>query len=281
MSVDNFIATLTSDELQVAYSAAQVVIPTLNSSFSGTAARGNAVKIVGAVTPTVSDYKAAGRTIKAEDLSDTAVDLLIDQERSFAFKVDDVDAEQAAGSLEPYTTAAGQKLAEDAETYAISQLIGGGTSANVKGSSPVKIDTAAKAMKVLGTIRTAFTKAKVPTADRWVVVNPELADLILEGLSDASKAGSDGELRNGQIGRVLGMTILESPCFPDTITVPAAVGYHGKAASFISQIDKTEAIRDQDSFADVVRGLNVYGSKVTRPAGVVVFVSEGTDAAAA
>lgn len=281
MSVDNFIATLTSDELQVAYAAAQVVIPTLNSSFSGTAANGSSVKIVGAVTPTISDYKAAGRTIKAEDLSDTAVDLLIDQERSFAFKVGDVDAEQAAGSLEPYTTAAAQELAAEAETYAISQLIGGGVSANVKGSAPVKIDTAAKAMKVLGTIRTAFTKAKVPTADRWVVVNPEFADLVLDGLSDASKAGSDGELRNGQIGRLLGMNILESPCFPETVTVPAAVGYHGKAASFISQIDKTEALRDPNSFSDIVRGLNVYGSKVTRPAGVVVFISEGTDAAAA
>lgn len=277
MSFENFIPEVTSADLELAYQSAQVIIPTLNHDHEGEAKTGNAVKIVGAVTPTIVDYAAAGRTITAEALDNTEVKVLIDQEKAYAFKVDDIDAVQAAGSLDPYTTAAAGGLAEDAEEFAVKMLLEGGTSINVVGSAPVTIDTGAKAKKALGAIRTAFTKAKVPTADRFVAVNPAFADLLLDELSDASKAGNDGELRNGQIGRLYGMTILETPAFAEAVK-PVAVGYHGKSASFISQIDKTEALRDGTSFSDVVRGLNVYGAKVTRAAAVLVYVSGGTAA---
>lgn len=269
MSVENFIPEVVSAELETAYQAAQIVIPTLNSDHEGEAVKGNVVKIVGAVTPTITDYAAAGRIVTAEALDSTAVDLLIDQEKAFSFNVDDVDAAQAAGSLDPYTTAAAGALAEDAEAYAVAKLIAEGTLL-----SSAKIDTAAKAKKALGSIRTALTQAKVPTTDRFVACNPAFADLLLEELSDASKAGSDGELRNGMIGRLYGLTVLETPAFAEEVK-PIAVGYHGKAASFVSQINKTEAIRSANSFADNVRGLNVYGSKVSRPKGVVVVASEG------
>ena len=35
-------------------------------------------------------------------------------------------------------------------------------------------------------------------------------------------------------------------------------------------IAKTEVIRDPDSFADVVRGLHVFGRKVLRSAGLMI-----------
>lgn len=277
MSIANFIPEATAADLELAYTAAQVVIPTLNRDHEGDAKKGNSVKVVGAVTPTIVDYAAAGRVISAEALASTEVDVLIDQEKAFSFKVDDIDAVQAAGSLDPYTTAAGLGLAEEAEEFVIAMLLAGGTSINVVGSAPVKIDTGAKAKKALAAIRTAFAKAKVPTSDRFVAVNPAFADLLLDELSDAAKSGSDAELRNGQVGRLYGMTILETPAFDEAVK-PVAVGYHSKAATFISQIDKTEALRDSNSFSDIVRGLNVYGSKVTRAAAVLVYVSEGTPA---
>jgi hypothetical protein len=280
MSTVNFIPEIVSAQVETAYAAAQIVIPTLNHDHEGEAKSGNAVRIVGSSNPTIVDYKAAGRKFTSENLNPDKVTLLIDQEKGYSFLVDDVDAAQAAGSLEPYTREHGEKLAEDAETHAIADLVANGTSINVVGSAPVKIDTAVKAKNAIKAIRTALTKAKVPVADRFVVVNPDFADLLLEGLSDVNHAGSDESLRNGQVTRLYGLTVLESPCFPADLTVPTAVGYHSKAASFVSQLNSTEALRSTESAADIVRGLNVYGSKVTRPAGVVVFKSEGTPAAA-
>ena len=37
------------------------------------------------------------------------------------------------------------------------------------------------------------------------------------------------------------------------------------AVATVSQIAKTETYRDPDSFADVVRGLHLYGRKALRP----------------
>ena len=44
----------------------------------------------------------------------------------------------------------------------------------------------------------------------------------------------------------------------------ATAGYDG-AATLAEQIDSVEAYRPQDSFGDAMKGLHVYGYKVTQP----------------
>ena len=38
-----------------------------------------------------------------------------------------------------------------------------------------------------------------------------------------------------------------------------------RAIAFASAIDKTEAYRPENHFADAVKGLNVFGAKIVRP----------------
>ena len=271
MAIDNFIPEIWSAGVTTAFAKAQVVIPTLNTQYSGDARRGNTVHIIGATTPTIVDYAGAGRTIDAEALADSSVDLLIDIEKAFSFKVDDVDKVQAAGSFDAWTQAAGSALAEDAEAaILVKMLADAGNNLNTGGSAVV-IDTADEALTALRAIRTQLTKNKVPAADRFVAVNPAFADLIISKLSDVAVAGADGELRNGVVGRIYGMTVLETPLFAEA-TKPVAVGYHASAMAFVSQIEETESLRDPSSFSDIVRGLNVYGAKVVRSAGVVKYL---------
>lgn len=269
MAIDNFIPEIWAAGVQQSFFANQIVIPTLNTAFSGDARKGNTVHIINATTPTIVDYAAAGRVITAEALADTEVSLLIDQERAFSVNIDDVDAVQAAGSFDAWVQAAGKGLAEDAEEYVVSQLLAGATDGN---SGAVAIDTFDEAKAAILDIRTTLAKAKVPTADRFVAINPAMADLLISGLSDVATAGGSDELRAGYVARLYGMTVLETPAFAEA-TKPVAVGYHANAAAFVSQIDKVESLRNPSKFSDIVRGLNVYGSKVTLPAGVVKYVS--------
>lgn len=272
MAITNFIPEIWSAGVNTAFQMGQIVIPTLTTTFTGEASKGNTVHVIGAVTPTITDYKLAGRTISAEALTDSTVDLLIDQEKAFAFKVDDVDKVQAAGSFEAWTSAAGGALAEDAEKHVLAKMISeAGTNLNT-GAGAVTIDTADKALTALRAIRTQLTKSKVPAANRYVAVNPAFADLIVAKLSDVSVAGADAELRNGIVGRIYGLTVLETPLFAEA-TKPVAVGYHSATVAFVSQIESTESVRDTASFSDIVRGLNVYGAKVVRSAGVVKYLS--------
>jgi len=47
------------------------------------------------------------------------------------------------------------------------------------------------------------------------------------------------------------------------------VAGHDSAVATAQQITKTETYRDPDSFADIVRGMHLYGRKILRPEGIV------------
>lgn len=266
MAIDNFIPEIWAAGVTQSFIANQVVIPTLRTEFTGNVTRGNQVHIINATTPTIVDYAAAGRTITAEALNDTEVLLNIDQEKAFSVNVDDVDKVQASSEFGPWVDSAGRALAEDAESYVITQMAAGSTNGN---TGAVVIDTPAEARAAVRAIRKIMSNAKVPTSDRFMVVNPDFADLLIDGLSDASVAGGTEELRNGQILRLYGFNIIES-ALVDSET-PAAIGYHADMVAFVNQINSLEALRNPTKFADIVRGLNVYGAKVLKQEAVVSY----------
>lgn len=107
-------------------------------------------------------------------------------------------------------------------------------------------------------------------------------------LLDRDNNGQDGDqiLRNGKIvsGLVRGFKMYESNNLPRVGTGPATSGTtaqssnygvlivgHKDAIAHASQMDKTESFRDQDSFGDIVRGLQLYGRKILRPEGIVII----------
>jgi hypothetical protein len=268
MAIDNFIPEVWAAGVTQSFIANQVVIPTLNTQYSGEATRGNTVHIINATTPTITDYAAAGRSITAEALADTEVQLLINQERAFSVNVDDVDRVQAAGEFNAWTEAAGRALAEDAEEYVLTQMFTGASNAN---AGSVVVDTAAEAKTAIREIRKTMATNKVPANGRFVVVNPDFADLLLQDLSDVSTAGSSSELRDGAILRLYGMDVIESPLTGQA--TPAAIGYHQDMVAFVNQVENVESLRNPTKFADIVRGLNVYGAKVVKSEAVVKYVS--------
>jgi len=268
MAIDNFIPEIWAAGVTQSFIANQVVIPTLNTQFTGNVTSGNQVHIINATTPTIVDYKAAGRSITAEALNDTEVLLTIDQEKAFSVNVDDVDKVQASSDFNSWVDAAGKALAEDAEAYVIAQMLSGSSQGN---PGSVVVDTPAEARAAVRAIRKAMSNSKVPTSDRFMVVNPDFADLLIDGLSDAAVAGGTEELRNGQILRLYGFNIVESALI-DSDT-PSAIGYHNAMVAFANQVNSLEALRNPTKFADIVRGLNVYGAKVIKPEAVVRYVS--------
>lgn len=268
MAVTNFIPTVWSAAILENFKAAQAIIPTLNRQYEGEIATGNTVKITGITTPTIQDYSAT-RTLTIDALADSTQSLVINQEKAISFKVDDIDRVQAAGSFEPVTADAGRALAEDAESYVLAQMKANGTSAGT-----TAITTPAAAFAAVVALRQALGKAKVPASDRYLAVSPEFASLLLaEGSKLTSANGAtDGELRNGVLGALLGFTVIEHPLLTHTSNRPAAIAYHGPSVGYVGQIAKTEGGRMELAFADYIRSLNVYGAKVLRAAGVQTFL---------
>lgn len=276
MSVTSFIPTLWSAATLDAFRPAEVVAALLNRDYEGLATKGNKVTVnaltIGDGTP-VQDYKAAGRTHTVDVINSASQDLLIDQEKVIAFSVDDVDRVQIAGSFESVVGDAAKQLSEDAESFIIGVLTTGGTNANVGGTGV--INSPQTAYDTLRALRKAMTKANVPAEGRTAVVNPDFLDHLLEygsNLTQVDTSGSPEGLRNATVGRLLGFNLVESNMLVNA-DKPAVIGIHRSGASYVNQIEEVEGFRSQNSFADVVRMLHVYGAKVFRPTSVQYYLS--------
>lgn len=268
MAFTHFIPTLWSASLLEALQATAVFPNLVNRSYEGTATRGNRVTIAGVVVPTVHDYADAGRTTSADAISDTGVDLLIDQEKSIDFYIQDIDRVQVAGSLEEYTSASGQALAVDADEYIASLAVSEGT--EVSGSLPTTGD---QAFNLLNKAHKDLTKANVPSLGRVAVCNAEFAALLKGAdskLTSVNVSGDSAGLRAGTIGSLLGARVVEGNTLPE-MDEPQFVLFHQRAIAYVSQIEEVEPLRANDRFADRIRMLHVYGAKVVRPVAVAVF----------
>jgi len=79
----------------------------------------------------------------------------------------------------------------------------------------------------------------------------------------------NGLIVNGYVGQLFGFNILISNNVSNNGTVWNIMAFTRSAITHASQIAKVEATRIEDSFADGVKGLYLYGSKVVRPAAMV------------
>ncbi|BAP96641.1 phage capsid protein [Mycobacteroides abscessus] len=276
MAADNFIPEIWSDFILERYIAKNVFAALLDRKYEGEATKGNTVHVPGVNAPAVKDYKANSRTTTADAITDTGIDILIDQEKNIDFYVDDIDNAQANHDLLPlYTDAAGDSLATDADQFIANLLVANATGMPWS-SNPTTGDGA---FNIVKDARKLMNKANVPDEGlRVAVVNAEFEALLLGADSKLTSFDSSGDtagLRNATVGKLLGFRVVTSNNLPESDS-PQAVFFHQRAAAFVSQIDQMEGMRAQDKFADRVRGLHVYGGKVVKAPGVLVFNRAGS-----
>jgi hypothetical protein len=273
MAINYFIPTLWEAATLERWEAQKVFPALLDRHYEGIATRGNTVKITAVTTPTITDYSAAGRVTSEEAISDTSVTLSIDQESSFDFFVDDIDQAQAAGSFVEWTNAAADGLVNEADQYIATNMVADG---NVLAYSA--ISDAAGAFNVFALANKQLNINKVPAAGRVAVINPALEYYLL--LSDAkltsvSTSGDNEGLRNATLGKVLNFRTVVSTNLPESDS-PQALFFHPSSTAYVSQLDRVEALRSNTRFADRIRGLHVYGYKMVRPTGCLVWNELGT-----
>lgn len=124
----------------------------------------------------------------------------------------------------------------------------------------------------------------VDTQGRWLVVDPVFIEMLKDEDSRLLNGLFGGEgLQNGLVVKNLhGFRIYVSNNLPKIGTGSGTsgstaqssnfgviVGGHDSAIATAQQITKTETYRDPDSFADIVRGMHLYGRKILRPEGIV------------
>jgi hypothetical protein len=161
----------------------------------------------------------------------------------------------------------------DANTHALTSipLAAGG------GAGPITSPLA-----VLNRMARKMDEANVDSSDRWFVADPVFYELLMDEDSKFinSDFGGGDELRNGRVGSGLirGFKVYKSnnlPFFGTGAGTASATGSeenfgivvagHQSCVATAQQLAKTESYRDTASFADIVRGMQLYGRKILRP----------------
>lgn len=143
----------------------------------------------------------------------------------------------------------------------------------------------------------AMDEQNIPEDGRWLILSPFDRQILMR--SDIGQANFMGDasstIRTGRIGMLDRFTVYVSNLLPKgeanrelvsglsatssgAVNTSAArrtmIAGTNHACSFAMTISKTEPLRNQDDFGDIVRGLAVYGRKVVKPDALVVSLVE-------
>ena len=141
----------------------------------------------------------------------------------------------------------------------------------------------ASPLQIIARMSRLMDQQNVDTQGRWLVVDPVMIEVLKDEDSRLLNSDFGGSgLQNGLVVNNLhGFKIYQSNNLPSLGTGPSTTGGpnasnmgiivagHSSAVATAEQINKTETYRDPDSFADIVRGMHLYGRKILRPEAIV------------
>jgi hypothetical protein len=223
---------------------------------------GDTVHIAGLSDPTISTYSGS---VSYESLKDAGVNLVIDQQKYFAFKVGDIEAAQSnIDKKGSQADRAAYMLRDTADSF----ILGKYGEANLS-VTDASLDSAT-VISALGAMQQKLAEKNVSDSDMWLVIPPWIRlKLQLAGIAFQINNGING---SGGMAwtKDLGFDVFVTNQVVNTGTVDTPVS-HVMAGSYNSIVYADQIIETQyfdkleGSFDSAVRGLHVYGAKVVRP----------------
>ena len=255
MAVTNFIQTIWSKKIQDDLELKCKLVDNCLRTYEGDIEHARSVKILGVGEPTISEY--SGTTpLNYEQMSDKGQTLTIDQQYSFSFLVDDVNkAQSVPGLMEEYQRKAVHGLAVKRDSY-VAGLIKAETT---------NVTTAED--KTREAVKEAIDEAIVALRERnfdeegVIEITPAVYNVFKNELITLSTDNPE-YIKKGKVGVYDGFDVIMSNNMAKDGSHAYCAIRGKKAIAFAGQINKVEAMRSEDYFADLVRGLDTFGAKV-------------------
>lgn len=254
MAVTNFIQTIWSKAILDDLELACKLVPNCLTKYEGDCKLARTVKILGVGEPTISEYDGSA-PLNYEAMTDKGQDLVIDQGRAFSFFVDDIEqAQSVKGLREEYQRKAVHGLAVARDSY-VATLIKGATNS-----------TTATALTEEA-IKEAIDEAIVALRERnfnedgVIEITPAVYNKFKNQLITLSTNNPD-YIKKGIVGVYDGFEVIMSNNMAKDATNAYCCIRGKKAIAFAGQINEVEALRSENYFRDLVRGLDTFGAKV-------------------
>lgn len=161
-------------------------------------------------------------------------------------------------------------------------------------TAPIDQSTAENVLNAILRMASVLDEQNVPEDGRFLIISPFDRHLLMQSnIAQAYFSGDNAStIRTGKIGQLDRFSVYVSNLLPKGAAGKALVSgldatsggatlANAKArrvmvagtthaTSFAMTVDKTEPLRNQTDFGDIVRGLAVYGRKVIKPEALVV-----------
>jgi hypothetical protein len=288
-----------SGKLIEKFYASTVLAAISNTDYEGEIKnQGDKIHIRTKPTVSIRDYQIDAN-LTLERPSSSIVDLTIDQAKYFNTVLDDViDVQSDLNALSLWADDAAQQMKIVIDTDVLARVMLHAAAATNRGVSAGKSSGVIN-LGVSGTPLTvvprnagsgqveildvllrcgqALDEQNIPEVGRWVVLPTWAATQIKQ--SDLRQAYLSGDtvsiLRNGRLGMVDRFTLYSSNLLPQGVGGGLAAGEsviyagHAHGLTFASQVNKVETLRSENTFGNILRGLQVYGAKVLDGSAIV------------
>ena len=277
-----FIPEIWSKKLIEKFYANTVLTAISNTNYEGEIRnQGDKVQIRTIPSLVINDYES-GQTLVNQRPESNNVELLIDKGKYWSAIVDDVqDVQSDIGLMNMWAQDAAEQMKITIDTQVLASIKPdvaaankGATAGAISGNLNLGVTGTPLAVTKTNILDTILYMGQVldeqnrPESGRFVVL-PYWATTLLKmsDIKDASLAG-DGTsvLRNGRVGMIDRFTVYQSNNLPhvtdganECFDLIAGVK---QGLTFASQLTKTETLRAESTFGNIMRGLQVYGHKV-------------------
>lgn len=270
---DAFVPEIWGSKLNAGLEKNCVMLQCVNRNWEGDiASQGDTVKIL---TPGNVTIGTLDSTVSYSEIAPTSTSLVIDQQKVFAFKINDVALAQAnTDIMEGYLNKAKHAIEVEQDVYLLGKHVDVASGNVIGGTSTVALTVSniyAQFVQLAQILKnsSAIVDGKKP----WVVINPDIEAILLQSTQFTSSYQiADETLRNGSIGRIAGMDVLVTPNLTATDGKINVLAGTNDAITYASQLAKIEVLRDPDSFSDLVRGLYLYGAKTVNAGALAKLV---------
>jgi hypothetical protein len=248
----------------------------INRNYEGDVQFAKSVRVVGVGGVTVFDVVHNQDMTDPETLADTDLEITIDYDKGFNFKIDNKDRAQTKIDIMSESNMESAYAIADAVDQAVATCYVDASAANLYGSdaSPKTPNTtkgdAQNIFRLINRCGRLLKDSKVPAAERkWMIVPPAAEELLVNELHENGESsgtmGAEATL-NGSIGKIGGFDILVSHNVPNTAGTKYKVMFGtARAITFASQVNDVRVMDMEKQFAKKVDGEYVFGRKVIRP----------------
>lgn len=246
--------------------------------FEGEVKQAEKLKIIGVTRPTIRTY-VPGTPLVREAGTDTGMFLEINQFRYFDFEVGDIEkAQSVKGIIEALSQEATLGLSEEADKY-VAEVI---YDARADLAGQVKVDLKTATDGGIAVLESGFEllydQNVTPATKLWLEITPKWYTMLRPAIIEIDTNNSE-MIKSGAVGQYGNAWITLENNLKKNVTVASQAGCTcnilrtGRAVAFAGQINDVEAFRPHDGFADAIKGLYTFGSRVVRPKEIVLIGS--------